>query len=85
MNVRVGRYPDVIGHLWDKIEAKTTSPKNDLLSQQNSIFIPKKQGNKNILNKFQKLFLRLELKTTRKTAYGGLPCKTDGNGDGGGL
>ena len=61
--MRVERYRNVTGRLWEKTEAKTTSPKTDLLSQQNPIFVPQKQGHKNIQNKFQKLCLRLELKT----------------------
>ena len=84
MNVRFERYRDVTGHLREKIEAKNTSPKIGLFSQQNPIFVPQKQGHNNIQNKFQKLFLSLKLKTIWKIVFGGLPCKIDDSSDGGG-
>ena len=84
MNVKVGRYWDVTGLLREKTEAKTTTPKIGLLSQQNPTFVPQKQGHKNIQKKFQKLYLRLELKTIRKMGSEGILYENPLGGDGSG-
>ena len=68
--MRDGEISGCYSAVWEKIGAKNYPTKTGLLGYQDSIFIPQKQSHKNTQNKFQKLFLVLESKTTQKIESG---------------